>query len=338
MLLSDEELARKLQQEEEKKATKSSTKSYVSSLFDRITGKVIDAQPIPRAAGVMGNSNINSNIPSVIMPEPVLLTYDAKLNFIADGYMMLPAIIPTVLVRDAVKFINMQIGGGIISPQLNLRHDPVTQFATTGTDDPRITNLLNETQLVEVIHSLLYGEYTYNYKSSLVRAHGAQIALRYPQEGNPPVTPIVNGYHIDGLDRAQHSTFNLLVGVCLSDTLEDYSGNLGIWPGSHHSIHDCIVRHRLPAQPKQYQVEETASKLRDIMGIDLGEPMQVKLMAGDAIIVHQKVAHRGMPNYSPHIRNMIYFRISHERLAAATDEEIWRNPFVFFAGLEEIYQ
>lgn len=333
--MSDEELARKLQKEENF-IEKKSTKSIVSSLFDRITGIVIDAKPTPRAPGAVGNCNINSNLPSVIMPEPLVLTLDAKLNFISDGYMMLPSVIPPVLVRDAVKFINMQIGGGIINPQLNLRHDPVTQFATTITDDPRITNLLNETRLVEVIHSLLYGEYSYNYKSSSVRAYGAQIALRYPQEGNPPVAPLLNGYHIDGLDKAQHSTFSLLVGVCLSDTLEDYSGNLGIWPGSHHSIHECIARCGLPAEPKQFEVEETASKLREIMKIDLGEPMQVKLFAGDAIIVHQKVAHRGMPNYSPYIRNMIYFRVSHERLKMAAIDETLRTPFAFFAGLEKL--
>lgn len=332
-MMTDEELARTLQKEEEKKI---STKSYVRGLFDRMTGKIIDAKPIPRALDKIGNNNINSNLPSIIMPEPIVLTLDAKLNFMADGYMILPSIIPSVLVRDAVKFINMQIGVGITNPQLNLRHDPVTQFASTGTDDPRITNLLNETQLVEVIHSLLYGEYSYNYKSSIVKANGAQIALRYPQEGNPPVSPLLNGYHIDGLDRAQHSTFNLLVGVCLSDTLEDYSGNLGIWPGSHHSIHESIAKHRLPARPKQHEVEETASKLSDIMGMDLGEPLQVKLLAGDAIIVHQKVAHRGMPNYSPHIRNMVYFRLSHEGLNTASNEEIWRNPYAFFAGLEQL--
>lgn len=58
--------------------------------------------------------------------------------------------------------------------------------------------------------------------------------------------------------------------------------------------------------------------------------VQLHLQPGDAVLVHQKVAHRISPNYSPHIRYQIYYRLSHaEHRAVAPLGDVWEH----FEGL-----
>jgi len=45
----------------------------------------------------------------------------------------------------------------------------------------------------------------------------------------------------------------------------------------------------------------------------LPEPTQLLLKAGDVVLCHQKLAHRGGPNYSHDTRKMIYFRVHHRQ-------------------------
>ena len=38
-------------------------------------------------------------------------------------------------------------------------------------------------------------------------------------------------WHIDGMETKDHSSFTLLLGVTLSDCLEEYAGNFTVFPG-----------------------------------------------------------------------------------------------------------
>jgi len=53
-----------------------------------------------------------------------------------------------------------------------------------------------------------------------------------PQEGRR--------WHLDGMDKGVYSPFSLLIGVALSDQMNDFSGNLCLHAGSHHSLKEFI--------------------------------------------------------------------------------------------------
>ena len=169
-----------------------------------------------------------------------------------------------------------------------------------------------------------------------VRTRGGQIALRYPELADPPPSGLLGGvgWHIDGMDRGQHSGFNLLVGVCLSDQQEDFEGNLCLWPGSHYTLQELISEQRLPVNPTPGEQEDVSFRLRSLMRVNLGEPLQVRLRRGDCVLCHQKVAHRGAPNYGPQIRHMVYFRVSHRSLRSTSDELVLYDLFLHFEGLQ----
>ena len=72
-----------------------------------------------------------------------------------------------------------------------------------------------------------------------------QIAFRFPElrTGSGTVYDKDNiqsfPWHTDGLRQGKAHSFSLLLGVCLSDVDEDFSGNLLVWPGSHLLLHQC---------------------------------------------------------------------------------------------------
>ena len=83
-----------------------------------------------------------------------------------------------------------------------------------------------------------------------------QIALRFPEYIKDSLVcsttssflqlpdgslPIGSAWHTDGLRQGKFHGFSVLVGVCLSDCLEDFAGNLLVWPGSHVPIHHTLI-------------------------------------------------------------------------------------------------
>ncbi|KAJ1416352.1 hypothetical protein B484DRAFT_401208 [Ochromonadaceae sp. CCMP2298] len=67
----------------------------------------------------------------------------------------------------------------------------------------------------------------------------------------------------------------------------------------------------------------------------LEEPVQVCMSAGDVVFAMHKVAHLGGPNYSPELRRMVYFRVSHQHLAQVKRramEDLW----VEYEGMQEV--
>lgn len=69
----------------------------------------------------------------------------------------------------------------------------------------------------------------------------------------------------------------------------------------------------------------------DTLTQGIGKPTQLKMQAGDVVVAHPDLAHRGGPNFSPHIRYMVYFRIKHVDL----EEKIPLIKFDMFADLDE---
>ena len=63
---------------------------------------------------------------------------------------------------------------------------------------------------------------------------------------------------------------------------------------------------------------------------DLGAPTQLCMQPGDVVLAHPHLAHRGGPNYSPHVRYMVYFRLKHrehgtDRMAAMLRTDLYAD-------------
>lgn len=161
-------------------------------------------------------------------------------------------------------------------------------------------------------------------------------------------------WHIDGLAQGRHSPFSLLVGVALSDQMDTYSGNLCVFPGAHHQIlpflREFVASGYLPAPDSASSGRRFQQGPPGVVGPaafeafagkpDLGEPVQLLLRAGDVVLLHQKLPHRGGPNYSQNVRIMVYFRAHrHRTLPPANDAESDRSLhdlWFEFEGMQEV--
>lgn len=177
---------------------------------------------------------------------------------------------------------------------------------------------------------------------SVDRCIGPQVALRFPETDEHAGKLERVEWHTDGYRRGRAHDFSLLAGVFLSDVTEPMSGNLLVWPGSHHLIHRvttwpagaidveklaALQRREFPhlspacvpsAQPAAGLSSETVGdsvvsgpRAADHRGPlpSLGPPHQLLVQAGDLCLLHPDLAHAGGPNLSSNIRSAIYFRM-----------------------------
>ncbi|CAE8671561.1 unnamed protein product [Polarella glacialis] len=125
--------------------------------------------------------------------------------------------------------------------------------------------------------------------------------------------------------------FSLLVGVALSDMLREGQGNLCVWPGSHYFTN----RHSRWPDGKIRRAGGGWSP-GDGPLPDLGQASQLRLKAGDVVLLHCESAHCGGPLESSDIRYMVYFRIRHcdwERLLA--EEAFAADMWCDLEGVQE---
>jgi len=142
---------------------------------------------------------------------------------------------------------------------------------------------------------------------------GAQVALRFPGirddlvAGGAAVRAHVSGsdWHTDGLRQGKKHPFSLLVGVALSDMVGPDQGNLCVWPGSH------IFSQTHSRWPDAKFRRPGGWDRGDGPLPDLGQPVQLRLRAGDLVLAHSELAHCGGPLLGPDIRYMTYFRVKH---------------------------
>lgn len=264
-------------------------------------------------------------------------TSEIKYNFLINGFCLLPESISSPVCRSAIKFINYRLG----LQDSSLRPD-LHNLASSISCEPVITDLLFSSPIIRSIEILLHGHAEFQ-----IPALGAQIALRYPQLSDPPTSGLLGGnhWHIDGMDKGDHSPFTLLVGVALSDQLEPFVGNLCVWPGSHHIIQSTI--RRLLAEDVPFGVRSLGTvgagggplmnpvASMTLHELSLGEPVQLRMRVGDVVILHQKLAHRGAPNCGSEIRRMVYFRIHHKK-HDETKQTLSENVWLEFEGMGDV--
>ncbi len=162
-------------------------------------------------------------------------------------------------------------------------------------------------------------------------------------------------YHLDGQANAAGERFpdhfSVLVGVALSDQCEPNVGNFTVFPGAHvsHSWHGYPARkRRADAKLREQRAtkkrgrDETARAgmvtEKDEAGMvtekdetvdatlpDLGEPHQVCLAAGDAVIAHVMLPHRGGVNHGTRTRELVFFRVQVRRVLPPIVCIPWRS-------------
>jgi len=173
--------------------------------------------------------------------------------------------------------------------------------------------LLQSPELIKIIENLT--------KSTISGIFYSQIALRTPL---PPkmIKPVALDYspgaeyHLDGQANSSGTRFpdlwTILVGIALVDIVTEDMGNFTVFPGWH-----------IRRDWSQYPEEKRTKTLPN-----LGEPTHVCLKAGDAVVAHVLLPHRGGKNTSgsepsagssptkaphwnipPNTREMVFFRV-----------------------------
>lgn len=257
------------------------------------------------------------------------------INMMVNGYAVLPAFVLPSLFREAIRYINHSLGEkGFLTAV-----DSLSKLTSIPTQEKAVLDLFHMSGLAYPIDVLLHGEASTS-SSLLSGSRHAQIALRFPELGSVPVDGRLGGlqWHIDGMDKGDHSPFTLLVGIALSDQTSPFMGNLCVWPGSHHHMQGLIqdsssVGLRRGTSSSSFGITDAFDPV--VSRPDLGEPEQLLLNQGDVVILHQKVAHRGGPNLSPDIRRMVYFRIQHRRHSDLRGECL-NNLWVELEGMRSV--
>jgi hypothetical protein len=227
-----------------------------------------------------------------------------------DGFVPVPAAVPTDLVARALRAINRSLGQGLDPRRLETYR--AQSFCPELRDERVITDLLYAGAAWRIAESLLGS-------GRVKEPRSGQIALGFPTEGEPSAPhPHLDGMYTptNGVPRGQVRSFTMLVGVMLSDVPAAACGNLVVWPGTHH-VYEEYFRRRGPR-----------ALLDGMPDVPLPAPVPVTGRAGDVVLCHYQLAHAAGPNTSPHIRYAVYFRLEHvdhgrQRWESLTD--IWRE-------------
>jgi hypothetical protein len=246
------------------------------------------------------------------------LSYLQKREFVEQGFVHVPGVVPRVMVDAAVRAINSSLGEGM-DPELMVKFRSQS-YCPELQRTPVITELLTATPAWSLAESLV-GE------GKIRPTTAGQIALRFPTMANPagPARPHLDGMHSphNGVPEGTISNFTLLVGVLLSDLPNPNAGNFTVWPATHYPYQEFFREHTPQAL------------LNGMPPIAMPQPHQIIGKAGDVVFVHYQIAHGITPNVSPHVRYAIFFRLNHIDHAERKFEcmtDIWLD----YEGLREL--
>ncbi len=252
----------------------------------------------------------------------MMLTRAQKRQFVEEGYLKIPGVVPKVLVDAARQAVNHSIGyvglGG---------EDPENNrsafFCSELLQAPVILDLYSKSPVLAIAESLMGAGNVLPVKS----------AKPYPRFPLPPGQdpPPIRG-HLDGIGNGSNGMakgvylrgFTAFAVIYLADVTEPYSGNFTVWPKSHQFFADYF---------RQVGYEVLAEGMPKV---DLPEgPVMLNANAGDLIIAHHQIFHDACPNASPNIRHAVIARLQHKDCAtigydAYTD--IWRE----WPGVHEV--
>jgi hypothetical protein len=266
---------------------------------------------------------------------------DWRTDFARDGYVLLRGAVPEERVRRARAAISA-----------SLARDAHAGRAPRSVGGNHCPELARDAALLALLEPLrgradtLFGERTHD--DGLLRAirrltlraiarlrgRRAQIALRFPvaePSGDARFGLHLDGYPtgMNGVPRGTLFRSTLLVGVYLTEVAGPDRGNLVVWPGSHRRY----ARFFRELDAPRFLVERgPEALLREIQAFDAGEPRQLEMRPGDAVIAHHLLGHGTADNLSTQTREAVYFRLLHPE-DRASDPRPLLDESRFFEGV-----
>jgi len=238
-------------------------------------------------------------------------TTHQKRQLFENGWVVIPQVVPAEMVRAARHAINSTVENYLDSIQIRARELK---------KDERLTNMLMKTEAFSLIESALG-------KGKVVPSTNVQCALRFPDDESADlkVRP-----HIDSFEPSVEGKpgsikpFIAIAGFFLNDVEQDNAGNFTVWPGTHRQFAKYFEKHG--ADPEL---------ILGIPPVELPQPVQIKVKAGDMIFAHYQLAHTAATNLSPAVRYAVYIRMHHadrpkDSLDVLTD--IWK----YWYGMSEV--
>jgi CDGSH-type Zn-finger protein len=227
-------------------------------------------------------------------------------SFMEKGFCVLPSVIPSDLIGKALKQVNIMFANSIIRQEetegfKNTTLRPTGNKKLFSVTKHHILDLLPP--ILPFLNFLFSGTENYEYPQE------AQLAVRFPMDQEVDEVLDPQDWHVDDIFDCFLPPFSLLVGIPLSDWESSWKGNFTLFSGSHFQVNELVRT--------DYQGFVDNYKLAQHPALD--DPVQICCKAGDVFLAHPLAAHRAGPNYSPFIRNALYFRITSKWKAAASD-------------------
>jgi len=241
-----------------------------------------------------------------------------KAFFFAHGFLHLSGVVAPPLVAAALFEINKGLGKGINKENYHKpREDPQAahvRYSPEAAGHAAIAGLFSQSACPTLVESLM-GPRSFAYPSA------GQIALTFPTDPPPGGVAAAAAWwnrpeqrarqwHIDGIHRKSKGfaadeirNFTMLVGVYLSAAPADFCGNIAVHPGSHRQLEE----HFRKEDPLLRLVDDELPSV----GHQFNPAHQLHVQPGDVLLAHYQTAHTVPPNYSPHVRYAIYFRLTH---------------------------
>jgi hypothetical protein len=227
--------------------------------------------------------------PQLNLPVEFGLQFNEAMDFYTNGFFILEQAVDSCFVENCRKYIDSQYCKWLKMSKrqddwrchfcLDLKtfDEPIenAQILDLLLKSPKILGRLND--LMDELCGIFY----------------TQIAFRTPfplnmktKKENKQASDYITGaeYHLDGQANASGDRFpdhwTVLVGIALVDILTIEKGNFTVFPTSHTS------------RDWSFYTEEKKTKTLP----NLGEPLKICLHAGDAVLCHVLLAHRGGKN------------------------------------------
>lgn len=254
------------------------------------------------------------------------LSQSQRVSFMRNGYLQIRDAVPMKLVNAALRRINHELG--VPGRMIDGGVEGAAKLAGNTSNCDAILNLFNLSDARSYAESLIG-------PGRVAAPLGAQIALRFPELGEPR-EPLGTEWHTDGMRQGLLHPFSLLVGVTLSDVREPNAGNLTVFPESHINL-----QHLLRENGMLDGYADQCVKAESVWGEgtlpDLGTPVQLLASRGDIVLAHPNLAHRGGLNFSPDVRYQIYFRLKHVEYTAL-QPQAHENLWIDLEGLHDLVE
>ncbi len=254
-----------------------------------------------------------------------MLTNRQKRQFVAEGYLKIPGVVPQVLIENALRAVNHSIGHVGLGGE-DWANNRSAFFCAELMDKPVILDLYHKTPVIQIAESLM-GE------GNVLPVIRAKPYPRFPLAPGEEA-PEPRG-HLDGIGNGSNGTakgeyqrgFTAFAVIYLTDLTEPDSGNFTVWPKSHRFF------------AEYFQREGHEVLANGIPRLDLPEaPIMLMAKAGDLILAHHQIFHTGGPNASPNVRQAVISRLRHkdcDEVGYDAYTNIWREWPGIRAVLEE---